>query len=79
MHNVRLQCQYVERKCLMLIRIFELTLFWADKGEILPRTRDNIIHDIQNFVVAEIDGEVVGTASLYIYQTKLAEIRSSCD
>lgn len=48
----------------------------ADKGEILPRTFDNIIHDIQNFVVAEIEGEVVGCASLYIYQTGLAEIRS---
>jgi len=48
----------------------------ADKGEILPRTLDNIIHDIQNFVVAEIDGDVVGCASLYIYQTGLAEIRS---
>jgi argininosuccinate lyase/amino-acid N-acetyltransferase len=56
--------------------IFTLTDFWADKGEILPRSRDNIIHDIQNFVIAEIDGKVVGTASLYIYQTKLAEIRS---
>jgi argininosuccinate lyase/amino-acid N-acetyltransferase len=56
--------------------IYQLTNFWADKGEILPRTRDNIIHDIQNFVVAEIDAVVVGTASLYIYQTGLAEIRS---
>ncbi len=56
--------------------IHQLTDFWADKGEILPRSRDNIIHDIQNFVVAELDGVVVGTASLYIYQTGLAEIRS---
>ncbi len=56
--------------------IFTLTSFWAEKGEILSRTRDNIIHDIQNFVVAEIEGKVVGSASLYIYQTGLAEIRS---
>jgi argininosuccinate lyase/amino-acid N-acetyltransferase len=56
--------------------IHQLTNFWAEKGEILPRTRDNIIHDIQNFVVAELNGVVVGTASLYIYQTGLAEIRS---
>ena len=56
--------------------IFALTSFWAEKGEILPRTRDNIIHDIQNFVVAELDGKVIGCASLYIYQTGLAEIRS---
>ncbi len=56
--------------------IFKLVNFWANKGEILPRTRDNIIHDIQNFVVAEVEGKVVATASLYIYQTGLAEIRS---
>ena len=57
-------------------KIAELVAFWAEKGEILTRSRDNIIHDIQNFVVAEIDGEVVASASLYIYQTGLAEIRS---
>jgi argininosuccinate lyase/amino-acid N-acetyltransferase len=56
--------------------IHQLANFGAEKGDILPRTRDNIIHDIQNFVVAELDGAVVGTASLYIYQTGLAEIRS---
>ncbi|MDO6425644.1 argininosuccinate lyase [Thalassotalea sp. 1_MG-2023] len=56
--------------------IFKLVNYWAEKGEILPRSRDNIIHDIQNFVVAELDGNVVGCASLYIYQTGLAEIRS---
>ncbi|MBO9491566.1 argininosuccinate lyase [Endozoicomonas sp. G2_1] len=57
-------------------KIYQQVDYWADKGEILPRSRDNIIHDIQNFVVAEIAGEVVGCASLYIYQTGLAEIRS---
>jgi len=56
--------------------IHQLVNVQADKGEILPRTLDNIIHDVQNFVVAELDGEVVGCASLYIYQTGLAEIRS---
>ena len=56
--------------------IYCLTNYWAEKGEILLRSRDNIIHDIQNFVVAEVDGVVVGCASLYIYQTGLAEIRS---
>ena len=56
--------------------IHQQVTYWAGEGEILPRTRDNIIHDIQNFVVAELEGEVVGCASLYIYQTGLAEIRS---
>ena len=50
--------------------------FWSSKGETLPRSRDNIVHDIQNFVVAELDGKVIGCACLYIYQTGLAEIRS---
>lgn len=57
-------------------KVHQLVNIQADKGEILPRTLDNIIHDVQNFVVAELDGEVVGCASLYIYQTGLAEIRS---
>jgi argininosuccinate lyase/amino-acid N-acetyltransferase len=57
-------------------KIYQQVDYWSDKGEILPRSRDNIIHDIQNFVVAEVDGEVVGCASLYIYQKGLAEIRS---
>jgi argininosuccinate lyase/amino-acid N-acetyltransferase len=57
-------------------KIHTLVNVQADKGEILPRSLDNTIHDVQNFVVAELDGEVVGCASLYIYQTDLAEIRS---
>ena len=57
-------------------KIHQLVNVQADKGEILPRSLDNIIHDIQNFVVAEVGGNVVGCASLYIYQKGLAEIRS---
>ena len=57
-------------------KVHQLVNVQAVKGEILPRTLDNIIHDVQNFVVAELDGVVVGCASLYIYQTGLAEIRS---
>jgi len=57
-------------------KIHQQVEFWAAKGEILPRSYENIVHDIQNFVVAEMEGEVVGCASLYIYQKGLAEIRS---
>ena len=57
-------------------KIHQLVAYWAQQGEILPRSYENIIHDVQNFVVAEVDGEVVGCASLYIYQKGLAEIRS---
>ncbi|MCV6605544.1 MAG: argininosuccinate lyase, partial [Porticoccaceae bacterium] len=57
-------------------KIQQLVEFWAERGEILPRTYENTIHDVQNFVVAEVNGQVVGCASLYIYQKGLAEIRS---
>ena len=50
--------------------------YWTEQGETLPRSRDNIVHDIQNFVVAETENRVVGCACLYIYQTGLAEVRS---
>ncbi|XOV79700.1 MAG: argininosuccinate lyase [Aestuariibacter sp.] len=56
--------------------IEKIVNYWSEKGETLPRSRDNIVHDIQNFVVAESNHQIVGCACLYIYQTGLAEIRS---
>lgn len=56
--------------------IENIVKYWADQGENLPRSRYSIVHDIQDFVVAELDGQVIGCACLYIYQTGLAEIRS---
>jgi argininosuccinate lyase/amino-acid N-acetyltransferase len=56
--------------------INEIVNYWSSQGETLPRTESNITHDIQNFVIAEIEKRVVGCASLYIYETGLAEIRS---
>ncbi|WP_298443306.1 argininosuccinate lyase [uncultured Ferrimonas sp.] len=50
--------------------------FWAQKGETLPRSRDQILQDVLDFSVAEQDGKVIGCASLYIYETGLAELRS---
>ncbi|WP_111978643.1 argininosuccinate lyase [Algibacillus agarilyticus] len=50
--------------------------YWSDAGETLPRTRDDLTHNILDFVVAEIKGKIVGCASLFIYGTGLAEIRS---
>ncbi|WP_028116233.1 argininosuccinate lyase [Ferrimonas senticii] len=49
---------------------------WAQLGDTLPRSRDQILRDILDFVVADVDGVVVGCASLYIYETGLAELRS---
>ena len=61
--------------------IHDIVAIWTQAGDTLPRTRDSIIHDIQDFVVAEDRSDpnqpaIIGCASLYIYQTGLAEVRS---
>lgn len=45
-------------------------------GELLPRTLDEIETLLDNFFVADYDGEIIGCAALEIYSNKLAEIRS---
>ncbi len=53
-----------------------MVAYWAGLGENLPRNRNELIRDIGSFAVAEHHGEVTGCASLYIYDSGLAEIRS---
>lgn len=53
-----------------------MVAYWANLGENLPRSRNEIVRDIGSFVVAEHNGEVTGCASLYVYDSGLAEIRS---
>ncbi|CAM4147897.1 MULTISPECIES: argininosuccinate lyase [Vibrio] len=53
-----------------------MVAYWAGLGENLPRSRSELIRDIGSFAVAEHLGEVTGCASLYVYDSGLAEIRS---
>jgi argininosuccinate lyase/amino-acid N-acetyltransferase len=53
-----------------------MVTYWAGLGENLPRTRNELVRDIGSFAVAEQGGEVTGCASLYVYDSGLAEIRS---
>ena len=53
-----------------------MVTYWAGLGENLPRSRNELIRDIGSFAVAEHQGEVTGCASLYVYDSGLAEIRS---
>ncbi len=53
-----------------------MVAYWANIGENLPRSRNELIRDIGSFAVAEHQGEVTGCASLYVYDSGLAEIRS---
>ncbi len=44
-------------------------------GDLLPRSNYDLCRHIKEYVVAEdADGEIVGTASLKVYSTQLAEI-----
>ena len=49
---------------------------YAEKRIILPRSRDDLFQHLQEFLVAEYDGKVVGAVALHIYASNLAEIRS---
>ena len=54
----------------------ELVRYWAKQGENLPRKRADIIRNIDAFAVCVRDGRMVGCASLFVYDSGLAEIRS---
>ncbi|MBM4114034.1 MAG: N-acetyltransferase, partial [Phycisphaerae bacterium] len=56
--------------------ICRLVDLWAERGENLPRSRDEILEKITDFGVVTVDGRVAGCASLWIYTPSLAEIRS---
>lgn len=53
-----------------------MVAYWAGLGENLPRERNELVRDIGSFAVAEHHGEVTGCASLYVYDSGLAEVRS---
>ncbi|PSB88438.1 argininosuccinate lyase [Photobacterium damselae subsp. damselae] len=53
-----------------------MVVYWAGLGENLPRNRNELVRDIGSFAVAEHHGVVTGCASLYVYDSGLAEIRS---
>ena len=56
--------------------IKRLVDLWADAGENLPRTDEEILHSISDFAVALHEGRVVGCGALWLYAPDLAEIRS---
>jgi argininosuccinate lyase / amino-acid N-acetyltransferase len=56
--------------------ICALINYWTAKGENLPRSEEDVIRSIGDFGVAEANGEIIGCASLLVYTSDLAEIRS---
>jgi N-acetylglutamate synthase-like GNAT family acetyltransferase len=46
------------------------------RGDILPRSAEAVALSLPNWVVAELDGALVGMGSLLVYSPRLAEVRS---
>jgi amino-acid N-acetyltransferase len=57
-------------------RLYEIINYYAARGDMLPKTMDQLYNRVRNFNVAEADGEVVGCAALHITWADLAEVVS---
>jgi amino-acid N-acetyltransferase len=56
--------------------IRRLVDFYADTGRLLDKATVTLYEDIQEFVVAEVDGEAVGCGALHVLWADLAEVRT---
>lgn len=57
-------------------QLHRLIGYWADNGSVLRRTLGQIYESMQEFVVVEANGRVLGGAALHIDCADLAELRS---
>lgn len=56
--------------------IGELVAYYARQRDLLPRPLADIYQSVREWVVAEVDGEIVACGSLLIMWADLAEVRS---
>ncbi|TVY00507.1 N-acetyltransferase [Cohnella terricola] len=56
--------------------LFELIKGYAEKGIMLPRSREALTRSIDTFIVAEDEGRLIGCGSLCQLGSDLVEIRS---
>ncbi|GIP15344.1 acetyltransferase [Paenibacillus montaniterrae] len=56
--------------------LYNLINGYAEKGIMLPRSREALLKNIDTFVIAEIDGKFVGCGALTRLGDDLVEIRS---
>ncbi len=56
--------------------IQRLVNFYAQKGDLLPRTLQELYDRVRDFQVFEQQKQILGVCSLFIYGADLAEIRS---
>lgn len=56
--------------------IYTLISHYASEGVILHRSREDIMSNLDNFLVAEVDGRFAGAVTHYDYGAMLKEVRS---
>lgn len=56
--------------------LFEMIKGYAERGIMLPRSREILQRQLEHFVVAEVNGQVVGCGSLCRLGNDLVEVRS---
>ncbi|MEN2997438.1 MAG: N-acetyltransferase [Brevinematia bacterium] len=56
--------------------IYELIKPFVDKGELLHRSKDDILDHIRNFIIADIEGDVVGSMAMKFYSEEVVEFRT---
>ena len=56
--------------------IYTLVAEHAERGDVLPRTSDSILDSVDDWIVVEDGGRIVGCASMLSYTPELAEVRS---
>lgn len=57
-------------------RLYALINYYAIRGDMLPKTLDQLYHRVRDFNVADANGEVVGCAALKTTWCDLAEVVS---
>ena len=56
--------------------MYILANYYADKGEMLSRSRHQIYENIRDFIIAEEDGHLAGMGALHVMWSDLAEVRT---
>ncbi len=59
-----------------ILKLEQFIAPFVEEGKLLRRTVDELVDLLNEFLVAVLDGEIVGCAALEVYSPKLAEIRS---
>ena len=74
--RVQMKIEYIKAKLSDIPKMQELVQPEVDSGVILARNEDEIATNIRSYILALLDGELVGFTALHLHTSYLGEIRS---